>query len=275
MPAGSDLRFQLDTRGEARLEMATCVPKDPQHGRINFEAIRPDAMYTSLCCFSGVSKSILLLAVLFMVSCASIPMQEAYVLSVEKRLQASQNWKVLAKQIAEEVELVIEKEKRIANGDHLSANIEIESKNLGVDPVFISDLDQSPFGRAMQTIIATEFIKHKVAMTRDPSTSFELDWLVQPVVHKADRKNSPSLLYIIFIGVPQAIFLGETDLGFQSKPHTEVIITFRLKRNGDDIFRQTHVYFINDEDVDHYWDISERGIVNHHSKTVLQALPVD
>jgi hypothetical protein len=59
-----------------------------------------------------------------------------------------------------------------------------------------------------------------------------LDWLVQPVVHKAERKSSPSLVYVLFLGVPQAILLGEADFGFQSKPHNELIITFRFMSIG-------------------------------------------
>jgi hypothetical protein len=49
-------------------------------------------------------KAFLLFAVFLMISCESIPMQESYAPSVEKRMQASEHWKVLAKQIAEEVE---------------------------------------------------------------------------------------------------------------------------------------------------------------------------
>jgi hypothetical protein len=202
-------------------------------------------------------KGFLLVAALFIASCASIPMQESYALSVEKRLQASENWKVLAKEIAREVEESVEKQSEGGNGPYLSKTLKEEHENNNPGPVFISDFDQSPFGRAMRTIITTELIKHKVAITRDANTSFRLDWLVQPVVHKAERKNSPSFLYIILVGVPQAIFFGEADFGFQSKPHTELIITFRLKKNDLDIFRQTHIYSINDADIDHYWDISE------------------
>lgn len=219
-------------------------------------------------------KAFLLCAVFFMTSCASIPMQETYALSVEKRLQASENWKVLAKQISEEVEEVLEKQSDAANGTHLSTNLKKENENHYLGPVLISDTDRSPFGRAMRTIITTEFIKHKVAMTKEAIVPFRLDWLVQPVVHTAERKNSPSILYILFVGVPQAIFLGEADFGFQSKPHTELIITFRLKKYDVDIFRQTHIYSINDADIEHYWDISEEGIVKNFSKLDSNTPPI-
>lgn len=125
----------------------------------------------------------------------------------------------------------------------------------------------------MHTIITTELIKHKLTITKDANTSLRLDGLVQPVIHKAERKNSPSLFYILFVAILQAIFLGEADFGFQSKPHTELIITFRLKNNDVDIFRQTHIYSINDADIGHYWDISEQGLIPAPSKTAPCTLP--
>jgi hypothetical protein len=106
-----------------------------------------------------------------------------------------------------------------------------KNQHNNIGPLYISDVDQSSFGRAMYTVLTTEFVKHNVAITKDANTRFGLDWVVQPVVHKAERNDSPSLLYIIFVGVPQAIFLGEADFGFRSKPHTEIIVTFRLKDN--------------------------------------------
>ncbi len=200
-------------------------------------------------------KAFLPFAIVLMTSCASVPMQESYTLSVEKRMQASEHWKVLAKEIAEEVEVSIEKQSKEKKQNHNSG------------PIYISDVDQSSFGRAMHTVLTTEFVKHNVAITKDANTRFRLDWLVQPVVHKAERNDSPSLLYIIFVGVPQAIFLGEADFGFRSKPHTEVIITFRLRNNDVDSYRQTHIYSINDADIDHYWEISEQGLIGAPPKT--------
>jgi hypothetical protein len=209
----------------------------------------------------GTLKAFLPFAVILMASCASVPMQESYLLSVEKRMQASEHWKVLAKEIAEEVQESIEKQ------------LKEKRQNHSTGPVYISDMDQSSFGRAMYTVLTTEFVKHNVAITKDANTRFRLDWVLQPVVHKAERNDSPSLLYIIFVGVPQAIFLGEADFGFRDKPHTEVIVTFRLKTNEVDSYRQTHIYSINDADIDHYWGISEQGQVSVPSKTTPSFLP--
>lgn len=200
-------------------------------------------------------KAILPVAIVLLTSCASVPMQESYTLSVEKRMQASEHWKVLAKEIAEEVQKAIEKQSKGRN----------QYRTTG--PVYISDVDQSSFGRAMYTVLTTEFVKHNVAISKDANTRFRLDWVVQPVVHKAERSDSPSLLYIIFVGVPQAIFLGEADFGFRSKPHSEMIVTFRLKDNDVDSYRQTHIYSINDADIDHYWGISEQGLIEAPSRT--------
>ena len=57
-------------------------------------------------------KAFLPFAVILLASCASVPMQESYPLSVEKRMQASEHWKVLAKEIAEEVQESIEKQSK-------------------------------------------------------------------------------------------------------------------------------------------------------------------
>jgi len=176
-------------------------------------------------------------------------------------MQASEHWKVLAKEIAAEVQESIEKQSKDKKQNHSTGR------------VYISDVDQSSFGRAMYTVFTTEFVKHNVAITTDANARFKLDWLVQPVVHKAERNDSPSLLYIIFVGVPQALFLGEADFGFRAKPHTEVIVTFRLKTNDVDTYRQTHIYSINDVDIDHYWGISEQGQISVPLKATPSILP--
>jgi hypothetical protein len=208
-----------------------------------------------------MNRTILLLAAFWVVSCASVPMQESYLLSVEKRLQASENWKVLAEQIAGEVEKAAARDQAAAAGRRSAKPFPERNDARRPGPVFISDRDGSSFGRAMRTFLASEFVKHEVAMAGDATAAFRLDWLVQPVVHQAERKSSPSLLYILFVAVPQAVFLGEADFGFTNKPHTELIITFRLKKDDCDIFRQTHIYSINDADIGQYWDISEQGVV--------------
>ena len=191
-------------------------------------------------------------------------MQESYLLPVEKRMQASEHWKVLGKEIAEEVQESIEKQ----------SNEKKQNQHAG--PVYISDVDQSSFGRAMYTVLTTEFVKHNVAITPDPNARFRRGLVGSTGCSqgRTQRQSKPCVHY--FCRNSAGNFFRRSRLRLsKAKPHTEVIVTFRLKTDGVDSYRQTHIYAINDADIDHSRGISEQGRISVPSKTVLSTLPYE
>ncbi len=50
--------------------------------------------------------------------------------------------------------------------------------------VFMSDVDHSPFGRAMRTLLATELNHRDLVLTAEESSPYKLVFEVQKVFHK-------------------------------------------------------------------------------------------
>ena len=172
-------------------------------------------------------------AIILLSSCAQVPKEEAYYpLSYQKKLQASEHWNLLAKNVSLAVGFAI-----------------------GSQPVYISDFDRSPFGNAMRTLLTTELVNRGLNVTADENCPYKLNWDVQPVVHQAARRNNGGL--VPFFLVVGEFIVGEPDLSL-SKPHSEVIVTFKVMKNNVNLVRDTQIFYINDADRNHYWQISQQ-----------------
>jgi hypothetical protein len=176
---------------------------------------------------------IILSTVVILVSCAKVPKQQSHILSYQEKLQASKHWDRMAK--------------KVVNG--------LESElGIGGGPVFIQAHDNSQFGSTMRTLITSKLHNKGIAVSQDRKSQYKLSWNVQLVTHEANRANKGGLLTFILIEIPQYIFFGENDSG-EYKPHSEAVITFKLMKDDISLFRDTKIYYVNDEDNDHYWNI--------------------
>ncbi len=171
-----------------------------------------------------------------LVSCAQVPKQQSHILSYQEKLQASKHWDLMAKKVVNDL---------------------VESElGIGVGPVFIQDHDNSQFGSTMHTLITSKLHNKGIAVSQDRKSQYKLSWNVQLVTHEANRTNKGGLLTFILIEIPQYIFFGEND-SREYKPHSEAVITFKLMKDDISLFRDTKIYYVNDEDNDHYWNIPE------------------
>jgi len=178
---------------------------------------------------------IILATVVILVSCAKVPKQQSHILSYQEKLQASKHWDRMAK--------------KVVNG--------LESElGIGGGPVFIQAHDNSQFGSTMRTLITSKLHNKGIAVSQDRKSQYKLSWNVQLVTHEANRANKGGLLTFILIEIPQYIFFGEND-SREYKPHSEAVITFKLMKDDISLFRDTKIYYVNDEDNDHYWNIPE------------------
>lgn len=228
-------------------------------------------------------------AAFLMAGCAAAPKQQPYWLSWQQKMQASEHWNVLANKVAGEVKSTIDSlpvypvastssdfghaSPDAKSGSQTSANMLLLMNAKG--PIFISDADRSPFGNAMRTILTTELIKRELSVTSDENSPFKLNWEVQPVFHQSSRKNNDGLLTILFIDIPQQIIFGETDWPNKEKPHSEVIITFKLMKDDRNLLRNTEIFYVNSADRDHYWDISQQPSSKSGLKTVSYSVTKD
>jgi hypothetical protein len=215
-----------------------------------------------------------------LVSCAQVPKQESHFLSYQEKLQASKHWDLIAQKVANKVQMALESQSEVdaitatlmmsssdyghSSPDELNKKEEesLESNDLdfvlsgGKGPVFIQNYDNSQFGSIMHTLITSELLNKGIIVSHNRKSRYILSWNVQLVTHEANRINKEGLLTFILIEIPQFIFFGENDYG-EYKPHSEVVITFKLKKDDINLFRNTNIYYVNDEDNNHYWNIAE------------------
>lgn len=192
------------------------------------------------------------IALVFLTSCAQVPKESGYLLIYQNKMQASEHWNQLAKKVADDVE-----------------------SKIGYDnekgPIFMSDVDRSPFGKAMRTFLATELNHRNLVLTAVEASPYQLVLEVQKVFHAAAfRRNTyGGLLSFLFLDVPQTILLGETDL-YRTKPHSEIIVTYELLKNGLSLLRDNGIFYVNDADRNHYWESPQiklaatLDLVNHN-----------
>jgi len=182
-----------------------------------------------------MKKIALLLALAFIAACAQVPKQSSYPTSYQEKMQASEHWRVLAADIAKRVKLAID--------PSATENTRIKDK------IFISDTDTTTFGKAMRSFLASELYNQGMVPSSNPQSPYLIRWKVQEVYHVADRTNHTGLFVKLLDGFQDAL-LGKSD--DYKKPHSEVIISYELLKNGDGILHGSQVYYVNDVDTGHY-----------------------
>jgi len=207
----------------------------------------------------------LLLTLLFIPSCAQVPKEASYPMTHQEKMQASEHWRFLAKDISKQVVSTIcpEAMETAATGlgPNLSPELSYKSPIQGFqatcsikDAFFISVKDQSPFGKAMWSFLKTELTSKGLTINSNPQSPYQLSWKVERVFHKAERVSGHSGLFVGLGEVLQFLIAGNPDNADSTKPHSEIIITYELKNRETkrDILHDTRIYYINDVDMDHY-----------------------
>lgn len=196
---------------------------------------------------------LLVLPLIFFVSCASAPKQTNYEPMLQKHMQAARHWNLLAQDFSNKVSEVLTNRQAT----------QIAESVFGNGPVYIDERDQSTFGRAFRTMLITELFKYDIEVTDNPESAYLISWGCQKIYHENDR-------YSIFSGLP--MFVLETveyllvggDLN-PKKPHWEVMITLNLHDKENQLLRKTGIKYINNEDSWHYSNIPsiEPATVNY------------
>jgi hypothetical protein len=215
-----------------------------------------------------------LLAMVFIASCAQVPKEASYPMTHQEKMQASEHWRFLAKDISSKMKSTICPdviENTAAGAPNLSPELtykspiqRFQSSCQVKDAFFISDADQSPFGKAMRTFLTTELASQGFTIGSNSKCPYELSWDVQRVFYQAERVSGYSGIFVGLGEVVQFLVAGGMDNKYWTKPHSEIIITYELikkeQKTKSDILRGTHIYYVNDADRDHYWDISRNEV---------------
>jgi hypothetical protein len=186
-------------------------------------------------------KAVYCLLVL-LAGCSSAPKPSPYLYSSQEHMQAAHHWNELASEVAEVVTV------RIKEG-YISPT----------EPVYVQSDDRSPFGRAFRSLLITELTRQGIPVSSNPDNPVKIDWTVQPVVHNENRGNwsLPFGLGWLTGGITALVtspFAGVEPLfNNGSLPHTEIIVTTMISKSGATLSRNAEIYYINDQDRQHYW----------------------
>jgi uncharacterized protein YneR len=172
-------------------------------------------------------------------------------------MQAAHHWDVLAKDVAKDVKLALQKN-------------DLFGKQIYVEPH-----DMSTFDEIFGTLLITQLFKQKIKLTESESNSLKLKYGTQVVKHRAERFTSPrypcAILSLTALGhgVYKAFSANSDALGLFAAagaaeaindiefewgvPHYEIVITTELTTNeGIKKYRTSNIYYINDADFWHY-----------------------
>lgn len=218
--------------------------------------------------------------------CSPTPRPLVAPFSFQKKLQSVHHWDLLAKDIATQVVDTIKKEHPVishgipeqAIEDGGSEQKAYAIQKPGWDRIHVSNIDISPFGRALRPLLMTKLVNHGLKLSNTPKNSMRISWSVVKTTHRSRRiaasvPGAKVFLALLGRGVYKiwdhgsgsttaniaatsvAFELAETALPAATPifvPHTEVLITFSLEKNDTIIARQSIPYYINDEDSKHY-----------------------
>ena len=170
-----------------------------------------------------------------LVGCAQVPKPSTYPYTLQQYMQAAHHWDVLATQIVG---------KLIAG---------LQSGSIpSTEWVYVEDHGyRSPFNQAFRSFLITELRKQNLAVSSNPNNLLKIDWDVQLVVHNAYRRNPHSLGLLGDLALGLDVWQGTYG---GPLPHSEVIINTTITDEGLVWLRDSAVFYINDEDQQHYVD---------------------
>jgi hypothetical protein len=152
-------------------------------------------------------------------------------------MEAAQHWHLFATQVASDVAMSLKREPfasteliYIQCGSHVPCSVDDRAH-----------FTITPFAQAFHSFLITELTNQGIPISSNPDNPLRLDWVVQPVVHNTYRTKSHTHLSGAF--------------GSGMLPHSEIIITTTVTDGGAIRSRYAHVFYINDEDWQHYWSI--------------------
>lgn len=198
----------------------------------------------------------------FLCSCVSgIPDPTSYPYSKQKKMQASQHWEVLAKDLANRInnELII--------SDNIHKAVFVK-ETCGDESLPCPPNETSSFNEAFRDLLITNLVDFGIPTnSRQEDDDIEVQYKVQVVLQNTDRMRTiqPGLLtalsaaITVFRHAPTDVIILATGVAVDiahynlSRPgYYEVIITTSMITNERYLFRASDIYYIKTKDLYHY-----------------------
>lgn len=198
----------------------------------------------------------------FITHCSSrIPEPITYPYSQQKKMQASEHWEILARDLANRInnELILK--------DKIDTSVYVKP-TCGDETSPCEANETSTFNEAFRDLLITGLYDYGIPTLREKAEdAVEVLYKVQVVRHNANRvrslqpgllttlsaaivvlRNAPSELIVLASGVAADV----ANTSFTTNGHYEVIITTSMVENGQYLFRASDIYYINDKDFYQY-----------------------
>lgn len=214
-------------------------------------------------------KMIWICLCLLLCGCSQVPKPTSYEFTSQKKIQAASHWNVLAEDIGKGVLNVI------SRGAKSNPSIAFVLNN------------NSPFCRSFRSFLGTYFVNSGIEIKETGNADYQLDWSVQAIKHEGKRISSDRfpgtniLVAVLGYGVYKIFDSGSAGAGIVgggvaldalyelhkinkvTLPKNEVLINVSLIESNKYKYRSSNVYYLNDLDLNHYYDTTDQiGVGN-------------
>lgn len=218
---------------------------------------------------------LVILALIFFVSCSSAPKQFYYPSALQQHMQAAIHWTPMAKKFSMQVaEFLKSKQspslaKYSQKGDFGHSLGPNSSQIMFSDyyGVYLDKRDQSAFGKAFRKMLLTELWERDIEVVDRPEHAYTISWGCQKIYYENYRSDIfPGIPMFVGASVGYALFGGDIN---PKKPNWEVMITLNLQAEENLLLRDTEIKYVSSEDISKYSNITDPLIKEHDNKPVL------
>ena len=177
------------------------------------------------------TSATMLILLLSLVACSSTPVVSRYPVTLERNMQAVHHWEVLAQQVVATQVSPIATTYNPAYGSSTS------------NPIYVDNSDQTEFGKGFYSYIMTGLLEHGIQPASGPDGAAVVKWGTQLVWHDKKGSNFPGV-FAGAVGVISTVLFGPPTT---PNSKIEVIVTTQVEREKMILSRQSHNFYINEE----------------------------
>lgn len=183
---------------------------------------------------------------------SQVPVVTNYEINTQRKMQSLEHWKILAEDVAFLIDQRIKKNKELDKS------------------IYVTSAGSTDFEKTFRKLLITSLVKNNINVTNTQGDHAILNFSVDLISHSkrmlVDKSGvyqtlSPELVakrsignFFGLLGKKEKYELEEVAAGkYTTKlPSSEIMITTSLMHREEYLFRGSDVYYINDNDWDHY-----------------------
>ncbi len=193
-----------------------------------------------------------LLMAAFLGACAEVPRSSTFQYDFQPHIQSASHHHIIARDMVLDIKASLFPEPTIV-----------------YPRIYVQDRDKSPFGRSFRTFLIDELHRNGFIVGLSEAEPMHLSWSTQFVDRSAERLKPclPGVPFMVLAGVGTLLFGPGWTTTDCTAPHTELILTSLVTRDGTTLMRKSNTYYINDQDRNNYWPMPETA---HGQKPMAQ-----